>query len=179
VKARARKFGAAERGLLPEGRMAGPMPWVIAIMMFLTVLAAAAGLGVLAVLQEPAFAFVGVGAFGAGFALIFPALMALTVDRVADHERGEALGSFTAFMDIGSGGGAYLIGAIADSAGFGWAYGTPALLCVAGGGLLLALGARSGQASGQTVGADLRAGSDAAVDASGTTGTGRGFVARQ
>ena len=40
-----RRFGAAERVLLPEGRMAGPMPWVIAIMMFLTVLAAAAGLG--------------------------------------------------------------------------------------------------------------------------------------
>lgn len=39
-----RRFSAAERRLLPEGRMAGPMPWVIAIMMFLTVLAAAAGL---------------------------------------------------------------------------------------------------------------------------------------
>lgn len=45
MKAGVRKFGAAERGLLPEGRIAGPMPWVIAIMMFLTVLAAAAGLG--------------------------------------------------------------------------------------------------------------------------------------
>jgi cell division transport system permease protein len=45
VKAGQRKFGAAERGLLPEGRLAGPMPWVIAIMMFLTVLAAAAGIG--------------------------------------------------------------------------------------------------------------------------------------
>jgi cell division transport system permease protein len=45
VKGGVRKFGAAERGLLPEGRMSGPMPWVIAIMMFLTVLAAAAGLG--------------------------------------------------------------------------------------------------------------------------------------
>jgi cell division transport system permease protein len=42
---RGRRFGAAERSLLPEGRLAGPMPWVIAIMMFLTVLAAAAGLG--------------------------------------------------------------------------------------------------------------------------------------
>lgn len=31
--------------MLPERRSAGPMPWVIAIMMFLTVLAAAAGLG--------------------------------------------------------------------------------------------------------------------------------------
>lgn len=45
MKAGQRRFGAAERGLLPEGRFAGPMPWVIAIMMFLTVLAAAAGLG--------------------------------------------------------------------------------------------------------------------------------------
>ncbi len=35
----------AERRLLTEGRLSGPMPWVIAIMMFLTVLAAAGGLG--------------------------------------------------------------------------------------------------------------------------------------
>lgn len=34
----------ARQRLLPQGRLAGPMPWVIAIMMFLTVLAAAAGL---------------------------------------------------------------------------------------------------------------------------------------
>ena len=45
MKGKPRKFGAADRGLLPEGRLTGPMPWVIAIMMFLTVLAAAAGLG--------------------------------------------------------------------------------------------------------------------------------------
>ncbi len=45
MKAGVRKFGVADRRLLPEGRLAGPMPWVIAIMMFLTVLAAAAGLG--------------------------------------------------------------------------------------------------------------------------------------
>ncbi|MBA3895611.1 MAG: cell division protein, partial [Sphingomonadaceae bacterium] len=35
---------AADRRLLPEGRLAGPMPWVIAIMTFLTLLAAAGGL---------------------------------------------------------------------------------------------------------------------------------------
>lgn len=38
------QFGASEAQLFPEGRVSGPMPWVIAIMMFLTVLAAAAGL---------------------------------------------------------------------------------------------------------------------------------------
>jgi len=35
-----------DRALIPEGRLSGPMPWVIAIMVFLTVLAAAAGLAV-------------------------------------------------------------------------------------------------------------------------------------
>jgi cell division transport system permease protein len=45
MNAISRRLGAADRRLLPEGRLAGPMPWVIAIMMFLTVLAAAAGLG--------------------------------------------------------------------------------------------------------------------------------------
>jgi cell division transport system permease protein len=45
VKGNARRFGAADARLLPEGRLSGPMPWVIAIMMFLTILAAAAGLG--------------------------------------------------------------------------------------------------------------------------------------
>jgi cell division transport system permease protein len=38
------RASAADRRLLPEGRMAGPMPWVIAIMMFLTILATAAGM---------------------------------------------------------------------------------------------------------------------------------------
>ncbi|MDO7835968.1 cell division protein [Sphingobium sp. HBC34] len=36
---------AARHRLLPGGRLVGPMPWIIAIMMFLTVLSAAAGLG--------------------------------------------------------------------------------------------------------------------------------------
>jgi cell division transport system permease protein len=39
---------AAERRLLPEGRAAGPMPWVIAIMVFLSVLAVAGGLALAA-----------------------------------------------------------------------------------------------------------------------------------
>lgn len=36
--------GGAEARLLPQGRLAGPMPWVIGIMVALTVIAAAAGL---------------------------------------------------------------------------------------------------------------------------------------
>ena len=43
---------AARHRLLPEGRVAGPMPWIIAIMMFLTVLAAAAALAMGAAVQS-------------------------------------------------------------------------------------------------------------------------------
>ncbi|HEX7872102.1 MAG TPA: cell division protein [Sphingobium sp.] len=36
--------GGANDRLLPQGRLAGPMPWIVAIMIFLTVLACAAGI---------------------------------------------------------------------------------------------------------------------------------------
>jgi MFS family permease len=100
----------------------------------------AAGLLTMALVQRPASAVVGVAVFGVGFALVFPALMAFAVGRVPDHERGEMLGSFTAFLDVGVGGGAYMIGAIADAAGFGAAYAVPAALCLAGAGLLAVIG---------------------------------------
>lgn len=44
-RARARRlFAGADAELVPQGRMAGPMPWVIAIMVALTAIALAAGL---------------------------------------------------------------------------------------------------------------------------------------
>lgn len=103
---------------------------------------AAVALGLLALQPSPALAFVGVGGFGAGFALVFPALMALTVDRVADAERGAAVGSFTAFFDIGASGGSYAAGAIADRTGFAGGFGLPAVLCAGGFAVLARLGRR-------------------------------------
>lgn len=41
-----------ERKLIPEGRLSGPMPWVIAIMLFLTLLAAAAALLLVGAAQQ-------------------------------------------------------------------------------------------------------------------------------
>ena len=49
---------------------------------------AVAGLVLLAVVQQPVAAYLGVAAFGAGHALIFPPLMAFTVDRVGDPRAG-------------------------------------------------------------------------------------------
>lgn len=108
---------------------------------------AAIGLATLAAVQRPASAIAGVMLFGLGFALVFPALMAFTVARVDDHERGEVLGSFTAFLDIGMGGGAYLIGAIADAAGFRAAYAVPAIACLAGAALLAVIARRPAPAT--------------------------------
>lgn len=103
---------------------------------------AASAMALLASQPAPALAFVGVGGFGAGFSLVFPALMALTVDRVPEAERGAAVGSFTAFFDIGSTSGSYAVGAVADRFGFGGAYGLPAGLCLVGMVVLARLGRR-------------------------------------
>ena len=43
IRRNAPRFGSADR-LVPQARLAGPMPWVIAIMIALTVIAASAGL---------------------------------------------------------------------------------------------------------------------------------------
>jgi MFS family permease len=99
----------------------------------------AAGMFLLAGVPHPAATYVGVALFGAGHALIFPALMALTVDRVSDRERGEALGSFTACFDVGASTGGYLVGYVADAAGYRAAWATPGLLCLVGIGFLAAL----------------------------------------
>ncbi len=116
---------------------------------------AVAGLGVLALTPGTAFALVGVVTFGAGFALLFPALMALTVDRVEDRERGEALGSTVAFFDVGALFGGYLVGAVSDWAGFGAAFLTPALLAAVGGLGLVAIQRRHRGRAGAPVDAPL------------------------
>jgi MFS family permease len=105
-----------------RGRIAVAFPGTVA---------AAAGMACLAVAQ-PVTAYIGVALYASGFALIFPALMALTADRVPDAERGEAMGSFTAFFDVGAGAGSYAVGALAAAFGFSVAFGVPAALCVVG-----------------------------------------------
>jgi MFS family permease len=88
-----------------------------------------------------ALAVGGVLLVGAGWALVFPAVVAWLADRVPDERRGAALGTAVAFMDIGQGSGGYLVGGVADLAGFGVAYLVPAALA-AGGTVVLALAVR-------------------------------------
>lgn len=110
-----------------------------AVVAFPGLVSCVVGMFLLAGFRVPATAFAGVALFASGHALIFPALMALTVDRVSEDERGEALGSFTACFDVGAAIGGYAVGLVADRAGFGAAWATPGILCLLGMVVLLGL----------------------------------------
>jgi MFS family permease len=105
--------------------------------------ASATGLGVLAATSSVVPAFAGVVLFGLGFALIFPALLSLAVAGVPPRQRGEVVGSFTAFADLGIGGGAYLVGALVAAYGFTEAFGAAAAGCLLSALALRRLGARA------------------------------------
>lgn len=106
--------------------------------------AMASGFTVVALWGAPVPAVVGVALVGLGWALVFPATISWVSGRVPDAQRGSALGTLVALMDVGQGTGGYLVGAVADAAGFGWAYLVPAVLAAAGAGVL-ALAVRRGE----------------------------------
>jgi len=87
------------------------------------------GLATLALFRSAFAAYLAVAIFGIGFALLFPALMAFTADRVAESQRGSAMTTFTMFFDFGALIGTYVVGLIADNLGFGAGFGLPAAMC--------------------------------------------------
>jgi MFS family permease len=78
----------------------------------------AAGLVVIALAPSVGLALVGAIGMGVGFSLLFPALALLVVNRVPDQRRGVAMGTFTAFFDLGMGIGSPLAGAAAAVGGY-------------------------------------------------------------
>ena len=89
--------------------------------------------------------FLAVALLGIGFGAVFPALTALAVARAPDEQRGQVLGVFLSFNDLGNAIAGPAVGAIADAAGFRWGYGVPAI--VAGLGLMVALTLREPKAT--------------------------------
>lgn len=100
-----------------------------------------AGLFCLALFDLPVTAVIGVALVGTGWALVFPAVTAWLATHVPDAERGVALGSLIAFMDVGQATAGYAIGAVADVTSFGTAFLVPAVATVAGG-VVLAIAVR-------------------------------------
>lgn len=87
----------------------------------LTLATALEAAGLLALAFAPSLPVAAVGAFvaGVGFSLLYPSLALLVVARTDARDRGAAMGSFTAFFDLGVGLGAPLCGAFAALTGYG------------------------------------------------------------
>ena len=78
----------------------------------------AVGLVTIAAAHSLAVAIVGAVAMGAGFSILFPSLALVVVNRVPEERRGVAMGTFTAFFDLGMGVGGPLAGAAAAIGGY-------------------------------------------------------------
>lgn len=94
----------------------------------------AVALWVLAVADSLALLLLVAVLYGLAFAAVQPAIMAMVVDRAAPHRRGAAMGTFSAAMDLGIGGGSIMWGVVAQTAGYHAMYvasGSVALLALA------------------------------------------------
>ncbi|HEY1317208.1 MAG TPA: MFS transporter [Gaiella sp.] len=96
------------------------------------VLLAAGGIGLAAVLGSPAGLYLGAAIFGAGHALLYPALFLLAVGRAREDERSAALGSLKALEGLGFAFAAAFIGLVASLGGYGVAFGVGAAITAAG-----------------------------------------------
>jgi MFS family permease len=94
----------------------------------------AVGLVTLGVAHSLPVALAGALAMGAAFSLLYPSLSLIVVSRVSERRRGAALGTFTAFFDLGIGIGAPLAGLAAALSGYEGAFlisAAIALACIA------------------------------------------------
>jgi MFS family permease len=82
--------------------------------------------------------FVATGVYAVGQALAFPALMALALRGAAPAERGAAVGTFTAMVDLAFGVGPAALGFVAHRFGYGGVFVTSSVVAVSGVALLLA-----------------------------------------
>lgn len=101
----------------------------------------AAGLGLIAIATALPVAICGAVAMGAAFSLLYPSLSLVVIENVPEERRGAALGTFTAFFDLGVGLGAPLAGVAAALGGYAAAFWFAAA-CACGTGAIVALALR-------------------------------------
>lgn len=99
----------------------------------------AGGLVAIGLAESLPAALAGAVAMGAGFSLLFPSLALLVVNRVPEERRGVAMGTFTAFFDLGMGVGSPLAGAAAALGGYGAAFGLAAAAALGAAAVALSL----------------------------------------
>ncbi len=96
------------------------------------VLLAAGGLALPAAVAQPAALYAGAAIFGAGHALLYPAVFVLAVGRAAPDERSAALGSLKACEGLGFAVGATLLGVTAALGGYGLVFAVGAAITLTG-----------------------------------------------
>jgi MFS family permease len=92
----------------------------------------AAGMVIIGLWTDPAGFYAGTAVFAFGVCFAFPALSTLTTLSVPPAERGAALGTFSAFLDLAFGAAPVLLGFVAQAAGFGAVYLASAAVAAAG-----------------------------------------------
>ncbi|MEY2457973.1 MAG: hypothetical protein QOK06_3131 [Acidimicrobiaceae bacterium] len=106
--------------------------------------AEAVGLALLALAHSLPVALAGGIVMGWGFSLLFPSLALVAISSIPEHRRGAALGTFTAFFDVGFGLGAPMAGAVASLAGYPAAFWVASGAAAAGVITVALLGGRRG-----------------------------------
>lgn len=112
---------------------------------FVAALVEALGLVLIALAQSLAVAIAGALVMGAAFSTLYPALSLHVVNRMPEDRRGVALGTFTAFFDVGMGLGSPLVGAAAAIGGYAAAFWVGAGCAAGAAGVVLVL--RTGAAA--------------------------------
>ena len=103
----------------------------------LSLVVSAGGLTVMGMWRTPTGLFVAVAVYGVGQALAFPALMSLSLRGTPPGERGAAIATFTAMVDVAFGVGPVTLGFVADGFGYGAVFLVGAAVALVGLALLL------------------------------------------
>ena len=119
-------------GWLPD--RFGPRPCIVGAS-----LVEAGGLAAIMAAQSLPVAIMGAMAMGAAFSLLFPSLALIVLAQVPEERRGVAMGTFTAFFDLGVGLGAPLAGLAAALGGYPAAFGFAAAAALAVTGVAIAM----------------------------------------
>ena len=90
------------------------------------------GLLVLAVVTQPRGVYLGTVVLSMGMALLYPSLMAFTVNSVSEEDRALALASFTMFFEVGTVAGGLILGTIARFTGEQGAFAGGAVMAMTG-----------------------------------------------
>jgi MFS family permease len=98
----------------------------------LSFIALGAGLATIGLWQSEVGLFVGTAIFAVGQALTYPSAVLLAMEVTRPTERSAVVGSVGAFVDVALGVGAFMLGAVAEVAGYGSAFVVAAAVALSG-----------------------------------------------